>query len=97
MGIPLFYKKLKKVCNNSIIEDIKIYNDKKWDYLFFDFQSIIYSAYSLFSSEINYIIILLFYLRYLLYNDKIELFNNKYNNVSYKDVLNYPGQDLFVP
>ena len=84
MGILQFYKKLVKKCahNNSIIEIENKFIDDKWDYLFFDFQSLLYTTYQLFSSEINYFIRLIFYIRYLKKN-------NKSIDSKYEKIINY--------
>jgi hypothetical protein len=83
MGILQFYKKLVKLCNNNaIIEIDRKFIEKKWDYLYFDFQSILYTTYQLFSSEINYFIKLMFHIRYLINANK-SIHNN------YKSIIEY--------
>jgi hypothetical protein len=77
MGIPQFYKKIKKDYPESIIEryDFDIY--KTYDYIIFDFLSLIYSVYNLFSLEINYYIRILFYARYMYHSNNLEGFYSK--------------------
>ena len=83
MGILQFYKKLQKLSNNNgIIEIDRKFIEKKWDYLYFDFQSILYTTYQLFSSEINYFIKLMFHIRYLINSNK-SIINN------YKSIIEY--------
>ena len=88
MGIPQFYKKIKQTCKQAIIEKHTNFIDKKWDYLFFDFQALIYSTYNLLSNDINYVIRLLFYIKYLLNTDISKLHSNDYPS-TYKDVIVY--------
>lgn len=72
MGIPQFYKKIKKKCPNAIIENNNKFINNKWDYIFVDFQSMIYSTYYLFSNEINYFYRLIYYINYTI-NNNIKL------------------------
>ena len=84
MGILKFYKKLIKnyADNDAIIEIDKKLLDKKYDYIFFDFQSLIYTVYQLFSCEINYFLRLIYHIRYLI-NNNINI------NFKYKNVIKY--------
>ena len=87
-NLIIFYKKIKQTCKQAIIEKHTNFIDKKWDYLFFDFQALIYSTYNLLSNDINYVIRLLFYIKYLLNTDISKLHSNDYPS-TYKDVIVY--------
>ena len=92
MGIPQFYKKIKKDYPSSIVEryDYDIY--KTYDFIIFDFLSLIYSVYNLFSLDINYYIRILFYLRYAYYSTSIDLYEKSvsfYSPVLKKIICKY--------
>ena len=72
MGIPKFFNYIKQTycsdrINQCIFESInfsKVREQKEYDYLFLDYQSFIYNAYAVFSSEINYFIRLIYFFNY---------------------------------
>jgi hypothetical protein len=66
MGIPKFLNYLKTNYNSPQWYHTKS-NDRKWDYMILDYQSLIYSNYSVFCNDINYFIRIIY---------KIELNNN---------------------
>lgn len=79
MGIQGFFNQIKNYNNpNEIITSSKT---KNYDYIFFDFQSLIYNQLNLYS-EINYLIYLLNYLFSQIINANRD--NTKIKNIFYK-------------
>ena len=83
MGIPQFYRKLKTKCPEAIVENNKNLIDNQWDYIFLDFQSMIYSTYYLFSNEINYLFRLIYYINYQITH------NLSINNSNYRYIIDF--------
>jgi hypothetical protein len=93
MGIAGFLNHIKKTFVPST-DWLKNSSIKKYDYLFLDYQSMFYSTYELFSSEINYFLRLIYYIKYVaqIHNQNILLYNNinvLENPPSYEDILRY--------
>jgi hypothetical protein len=94
MGIPKFFNYIKNNYNKTdenpaLLECVTTYKyivDKKYDYLFLDFQSLIYSSYNVFCSEFNYLLRLLTYC-HIKAHQGINVLNNNIGSIKIHKVI----------
>jgi hypothetical protein len=96
MGILKFFNYIKNNYNKSdespeLLDCITTYKyivEKKYDYLFLDFQSLIYSSYGVFCSEFNYLLRLLAYCHIKAHQD-VNVLNNNIGDVKIHKIIMY--------
>ena len=93
MGIPKFFNYIEKNYSKGCISEDKTLNPRQtYDYLFLDYQSLIYNAYSVFSCEVNYLIRMLMHVYLSIEYTNINVYTKEMYEIAiyiYNKYINY--------